>query len=111
MKWEEQQCVFSGHIDTAPGLSWIWSEYIIGLENGKYLLSCVDADEHLFQDCEDLGETECLSWSKEVSAEHVVNTFLNGSELCGGWRMQYEGEENKYSLESLIDVFLASVFD
>jgi hypothetical protein len=94
MKWEERQCVFNGQVNTAPCLTWIWAEYIIGLENGNYLLSSEDGED----------EMESSDWSIEVAAEDVVQIFLRGPYGTSGWYNFYESETEDYSLESLISL-------
>ena len=83
--------MFNGQVSCTP-TTWIWQEYIIGLENGNYLLSSEDG----------IDDIDSTDWSKEVVAEDVVLTFLRGPEGGGGWYIFYESESEDYSLEDLI---------
>jgi hypothetical protein len=84
MKWPGRKCVFNGRVST-PGAPWLWEEYIIGLENGNYMLSSEDSEE--YEEGTDYG----TDWSVEVAVENVVKTFIDGPSFTSesGWGTYY----------------------
>ena len=103
MKWPERKCVFNGKVST-PAATWIWEQYIIGLENGNYILSSEDSEE--YEEGTDYG----TDWSVEVAAENVVKTFIDGPSFTSesGWHAYYSYDYTGRSAKRT--VYLQGIF-